>query len=148
MFGLLEMMKGVANRYKHASISNFKNVKVFLIQAYNEHFYLWSMKYVGNDLYCLFRERKVKVPFNFNCKSTELFDYILFANEVKFMLEEAIKDIIILKEEHDINIKRRRYLDPSKYDGTLDNIIKPTIIKISTIRGFKGIGNEVSTIFS
>lgn len=135
MFGLLAMMRGIV-KYNHASLSTFQSIKVFFIRAYYNSLYLWSMKYVGNDLYCLFKEKKVEIPFSFNNKGDNLFNYILFANEIKHELEATIEKIMMLKEEHEDNLRRRRYSSRNEYEDTLDLIIKPNIIKVSTIRGY------------
>jgi hypothetical protein len=83
MFGLLSMCKGIADNYKHASLESFKKQKVFFIQAYNQHVYLWPLFYADENLFCLFREKKAKIPFLFSNRSRGVLDFIYFVNEIK-----------------------------------------------------------------
>ncbi|KAL7308756.1 hypothetical protein PS15m_011924 [Mucor circinelloides] len=68
-------------------------------------------------------------------------DFILFVNEIKAELEQSLLNLEKLKKEHEENGKARRYQNESEYQ-TLSDIIIPTLIKVSMLKGFKGMADE------
>ncbi|KAL9536779.1 hypothetical protein MBANPS3_012372 [Mucor bainieri] len=141
MFGLLSMLKAIADTYKHATLTTFMKQKVFFMQAYHDCLYLWSLRCVEDNLYCLFRERKVRVPYLFGSRINDVLDFVLFANEVKVELEHSLKNLESLREEHETYSRSRRYQNEADY-VLLSNIIRPTIVKVSMLKGFNGMADE------
>lgn len=162
MFGLLSMLKAIADTYKHATLTTFMKQKVFFMQAYHDCLYLWSLRCVEDNLYCLFRERKVRVPYLFESRINDVLDFVLFANEVKVRvirqiahgvgidhymkcvqveLEHSLKNLESLREEHETYSRSRRYQNEADY-VLLSNIIRPTVVKVSMLKGFKGMADE------
>lgn len=56
-------------------------------------------------------------------------------------IKEALSNLDILEQEHTDNSRKRRYTDSSDYI-TLDKIIKPSTVKISELKGYKGMSQE------
>lgn len=93
MFGLLSMAKAIADNYKHATLATFQDQKVFFLQAYNDSLYLWSLKCVESNLYCPFRERKVRAPYSFANRMDNVLYFILFVNEIKVYIAQSHENV-------------------------------------------------------
>ncbi|KAL0143725.1 hypothetical protein V8B55DRAFT_1480088 [Mucor lusitanicus] len=111
MFGLLSMLKAIADTYKHATLTTFM------------------------------KQRKVRVPYLFESRINDVLDFVLFANEVKVELEHSLKNLESLREEHETYSRSRRYQNEADY-VLLSNIIRPTVVKVSMLKGFKGMADE------
>jgi hypothetical protein len=78
MFGLLSMIKIAADTYRHATRTTFLGLKLYFVQAYNLKLYLWSLILGPSDDFIMLLEDKVLVPYKFNKKDTELFEFLSF----------------------------------------------------------------------
>lgn len=89
MIGLLFTLKAIADQYKYAAFDTFKKQKVFFIRAYNDCVYFWSFFVVESNLYCLFRENTVKLPYEFNARKEKVLDFMFFINELKVTIKKV-----------------------------------------------------------
>ncbi|GAN01917.1 hypothetical protein MAM1_0013d01354 [Mucor ambiguus] len=144
MFALLSMLKAVADKYEHVTIETMLKQKVFFLQAYNESLYLWSMKAVEKNLYCLCREKKVAIPHDFLDRQETVLEFICFVNEMKVILDDSLHNLQILEQEHKANSKKRRYIERDSYQ-TLEEYIRPTVIKVSLLKGYRGMADNEPT---
>ncbi|KAG1071755.1 hypothetical protein G6F42_025988 [Rhizopus arrhizus] len=64
MYGVLSMLKCVADDFSFASVDNFSPVKVFFIHAPETRLHLWSVRY-QDGLYDFWREHCLEIRPNF-----------------------------------------------------------------------------------
>lgn len=85
MFGVLAMLKSIADHYKYASEVVFKKMKKFFIHAAGEEIKLWSLWFSSN-IYHLYKEDRFDIKPEFSRKA----DYLQHA--VSFFLEYEGKE--------------------------------------------------------
>ncbi|PHZ12770.1 uncharacterized protein RHIMIDRAFT_136848 [Rhizopus microsporus ATCC 52813] len=129
VFGTLAMLKCIADDYAFGSIVNFTKVKVFFLHAADRELHFWSVCYQKEDVFDLWRESSLLIEPDFQDKEDFVPNLIQFCWEVKCKIEESVRNIVVLKEEHD-NIKRN-YRYSSKRPVLLSEIINPIILKLT-----------------
>ncbi|KAG1560891.1 hypothetical protein G6F49_002300 [Rhizopus delemar] len=129
LFGSLSMIKTVADEYYLGSIENFSKVKIIFIQAAGRTIYIWSLKYiVEGPAYELWLEGRLDINPRFGSKVAELPKIISFYWLLKCLLEDSVKSISALKNEHMKKLKELRFASfPSK---SLSTIINPSILRL------------------
>ncbi|KAG1047364.1 hypothetical protein G6F43_010184 [Rhizopus delemar] len=100
MFGALEMIKSIADKYEYASIDQFEKAKVlFLIAAAGQYLYLWSLLYKKNDLLDLWMKSSLLYS-DFDDKQDFDPDLVRFCWGSKSIIEKSVESIVALKQSH------------------------------------------------
>ncbi|KAG1046636.1 hypothetical protein G6F43_010887 [Rhizopus delemar] len=100
MFALLAMLETVAEHYKFAPIEEFRKLKLYFVQPSNKYIRLWSMQYAKHGLYNFVREKKILVGEDFEEREEHLASLVNFFMTLKSCLEETMKTIAVLKNQH------------------------------------------------
>ncbi|KAG1495164.1 hypothetical protein G6F47_009136 [Rhizopus delemar] len=100
MFALLAMLETVAGHYKFAPIEEFRKLKLYFVQPSNKYIRLWSMQYAKHGLYNFVREKKILVGEDFEEREEHLASLVNFFMTLKSCLEETMKTIAVLKNQH------------------------------------------------
>lgn len=102
IYGILAMLKCIADEYSFASVAKFSQVKVFFLHAAETKLHLWSMRYQPDGFFDLWRELCLEIKLLFEDRIIFLPQLIRFCWNTKCLLEQAVKNIIMSK----MNIKQ------------------------------------------
>ncbi|KAI7905809.1 uncharacterized protein BX663DRAFT_500982 [Cokeromyces recurvatus] len=139
VYGILAMLKCIADEYSFASVAKFSQVKVFFLHAAETKLHLWSMRYQPDGLFDLWRELCLEVKPHFEDRAIFLPQLIKFCWNTKCLLEQAVKNIIDIKKEHQENSSKFRY-NPESYTQ-LSSIVNPVIVKLTKEEDSTGMGD-------
>ncbi|KAG1139547.1 hypothetical protein G6F37_005795 [Rhizopus arrhizus] len=131
--------KCIADEYSFASVAKFSQVKVFFLHAAETKLHLWSMRYRPDGFFDLWRELCLEIKPLFEDRIIFLPQLIKFCWNTKCLLEQAVKNIIDVKNEHQANCSKFRY-NTENYTQ-LSSIINPIIIKLTKEEDSAGMGN-------
>ncbi|KAI7900449.1 uncharacterized protein BX663DRAFT_517665 [Cokeromyces recurvatus] len=137
MYGVLSMLKCVADDFSFASADKFSSVKVFFIHTAETELHLWSVRY-QDGLYDFWREHCLEIRPDFEDRAMFVPQLIEFCWNVKYLLEKAVEDIIEVKKDHQINSAKYRY-NPQECIQ-LSAIINPIILKLTKEDDNEGMG--------
>ncbi|KAI9480984.1 MAG: hypothetical protein EXX96DRAFT_595019 [Benjaminiella poitrasii] len=129
LFGVLVMLKTVADEFYLASVSTFSKLKLFFVHASGKTIYLWSMRFIEErPAYELWLEREHKIKSSFEEKVEQLPESINFFWTMRCLLQQTEVIIRELEKEHKEKLKKYRFSSfPSK---SLSSIINPSILKL------------------
>ncbi|CEP16965.1 hypothetical protein [Parasitella parasitica] len=129
VYGMLAMLKSIADDYYYASLDSFMRIKVYFLHAADEHLHLWSVSYQEEGIFDLWREAAVRILPSDADKLTHVPSFMQFMWTTKSLLEKSISDIISLKQEHEkVNIEQAFSETQSPL---LSEIINPIILKLT-----------------
>ncbi|KAI8880635.1 hypothetical protein K501DRAFT_190942 [Backusella circina FSU 941] len=129
MFGLLAMLRTIAQKYRGGSFDTFKTLKVHFIHAKGTALRHWSMSIQAPGVYLMTKEQRVDVPVKFVAKDIELIPFIEFHKTVAVACENTIDTIIKLKKEHIVKTRSNDENEPE--DTSLLCHVNPSIIRIN-----------------
>ncbi|CAO3648617.1 unnamed protein product [Cunninghamella blakesleeana] len=104
--------------------------------------YFWSLSYVDNDKFILLLEKKTIIPFDPNKKLIEVLLFCWFLDTIRINIENSMDILTQLKEEYDQYLKNNRYNHTSETSNDLSTLASPTIVKVSFIKGIKGLAEN------
>ncbi|KAI8971595.1 hypothetical protein BDF20DRAFT_907297 [Mycotypha africana] len=78
MFGILAMIRTVAQLYDKASFNTFTKLKIHFLHAHGNSIRHWSMSTQAPSLYIMTKEQKVIVPVSFFEKDITILPFICF----------------------------------------------------------------------
>ncbi|ORZ04103.1 hypothetical protein BCR42DRAFT_338859, partial [Absidia repens] len=130
MFGLLAMLKSVADQFEGASLGSFRQFKVYFVHAAGNVCRTWSLKY-NNNAYILCREDKVTMHQNFKEKNDFLIPLCNYLNNLKEMIIQSVSHLDVLEDEHKKSNRLSRYGKPINKQLLLSNIITPSILRLT-----------------
>ncbi|KAG1468825.1 hypothetical protein G6F56_003613 [Rhizopus delemar] len=139
MYGILAMLKCIADDFPFASVEAFSRVKVFFIQAADKRLHLWSVSYKEDGLFDFWRESCLEILSDWDDRMMYLPQLIQFCWNAKRLLENSVDNIHNLKKEHQANSSDCIY-NPEKYTR-LSDIVNPVIIKLTKEEDSVGLGN-------
>lgn len=96
MFALLAMVKTVVDTFPYASVTTFRRLKLFFIQASNADIRLWSIQYDTNGLYKYNREAKVTIKEGIEVGET----YVPFLDFFLQVQSSLVETFNVLQELH------------------------------------------------
>lgn len=101
MFGMLAMIKTIAQKYEQAQLSTFKKLKVHFLHGFGRRSYLslqslfikkllllgqgvrhWSLSMQISNVFLMIKEQRVEVPVRFDEKDLKLISFIEFYKTV------------------------------------------------------------------
>ncbi|KAG1445994.1 hypothetical protein G6F46_010677 [Rhizopus delemar] len=126
-FGSLALLKCIADEFFFASVEKFKKVKVFFVHAAESQIQLWSIRFEPEGVFDFWRETFFDIKPDFEDKLAALPMLISFCWTMKSLVEEAVDNIVALREEH--NIKKTKYRYSSDTPVLLYDIVNPIILK-------------------
>ncbi|KAG1054981.1 hypothetical protein G6F43_003029 [Rhizopus delemar] len=138
VYGILAMLKCIADDYSFASVDKFCQVKTFFLHAADNKLHLWSVRYQADGLFDLWRESCLKIRPNFEDRVEFLPQMIKFCWNTKRLLEQAVNHLIEVKNEHQGNISKYRY-NPEQFTQ-LSKIVNPVIMKLTKEEDGAGMG--------
>lgn len=65
MFGMLAMLKTIADEYHFASVENFSKFKVFFLNGADKELHLWSISFKEEGIFDLWREATLEIKPEF-----------------------------------------------------------------------------------
>ncbi|KAG1449113.1 hypothetical protein G6F46_001409 [Rhizopus delemar] len=128
-FGSLALLKCIADEFSFASVEKFKKVKVFFVHAAESQIQLWSIRFEPEGIFDFWRETFFDIKPDFEDKLDALPRLISFCWTMKSLVQEAVDNIVALREEH--NIKMAKYRYSSDIPVLLYDIINPIILKLT-----------------
>ncbi|KAI8369681.1 hypothetical protein BD560DRAFT_329950 [Blakeslea trispora] len=140
MLALLAMMKTVADKFSYASVALFQKLKLYFIQASDEHIRLWSIQYVSNGIYSFNREDKVTIIEDESQVQQVLIPLLDFFYHVKTSLAETSDVLHQLKLQDEEN--RSSTKDNSSQKTLLSDLICPNVFRLTYNRHGKGFGRQ------
>ncbi|KAI9488980.1 hypothetical protein BDB00DRAFT_771479 [Zychaea mexicana] len=78
MFGMLPMMRTLAQLYDKASFKTFSYVKIHFLHAHGHSIRHWSMSTQAPSIYVMNKEQRVDVAIGFSEKDITLLPFICF----------------------------------------------------------------------
>ncbi|KAL9553165.1 hypothetical protein MBANPS3_003415 [Mucor bainieri] len=144
VYGMLSMLKCIANDYDHASLNTFEKIKVYFLHAADENLHLWSVSY-KEGIFALWRELNVHIKPDKTDKAAHVPDFVKFFWSVKCLLEQTIDDIGTLKREHEEEKTKNIFQEDER--ATLSDMINPIILKLTKEtddHGMSGLGSNYS----
>ncbi|KAI7847468.1 hypothetical protein BDC45DRAFT_491661 [Circinella umbellata] len=76
MFGLLSMIKSIAQEYHHATYKELKKMKFIFIHAHGDSIRVWSLYSPEAGVYIMNKEFKMPSPVLFEKKEEHLYDFL------------------------------------------------------------------------
>ncbi|KAI9313576.1 hypothetical protein BX666DRAFT_1864022 [Dichotomocladium elegans] len=126
MFGMLAMMRTLAQLYDKASFKTFSNVKIHFLHAHGHSIRHWSMSTQAPGLYIMNKEQRVDVPIRFSEKDITLLPFICFFKTLAAACEETLSVLKELKKEHKTILRSK-----DKERENLCRIVDPVIIRLN-----------------
>ncbi|KAI9361473.1 hypothetical protein BD770DRAFT_418843 [Pilaira anomala] len=100
MFGMLAMIRTVAQLYDQASFNTFKKFKIHFLHAHGKSIRHWSMSTQATGIYTMIKEQRVDVPVRFYEKDITILPFICFFKTLAIACEETLSVLKELKQEH------------------------------------------------
>ncbi|KAI9478737.1 MAG: hypothetical protein EXX96DRAFT_482828 [Benjaminiella poitrasii] len=138
MFGLLSMIKTVAGEYQYASLEQFSTCKFFYLHGAGKDLQLWSLIY-QEGVFDFWLEATVHILPKFEDVDTFLPELVEFFWLVKGLLNEAVKNVESLREEHLCALRKNKF-QLSKLTN-LNSFVNPVIMKLTQQQDILGIGS-------
>ncbi|KAI9304531.1 hypothetical protein BJ944DRAFT_278246, partial [Cunninghamella echinulata] len=142
MFGLLAMMKTIADKHEYATLDSFKKLKLYVIHASEYKCRIWSLSYKKENVFIFCRDDKVVINQNFSEKEDHLLPIVSFFGNLKEKLMGTINQLNVLQSERK-NIKRNFRYESNTTPILLSKIINPTILRLTQNSDAKGLGDEL-----
>ncbi|KAI8334726.1 hypothetical protein BC941DRAFT_356201 [Chlamydoabsidia padenii] len=127
MFGLLAMLKTIADQFEYASIESFEQLKIYFVHVSGDVCHIWSLKYNANGSYLFCREDKAKLHQKFEEKDDHLLSLCNFFGNLKEKIVRCVDQLTILHHEHKEKKRLSRYQSNNNLCH-LSATIKPSII--------------------
>ncbi|CEI89117.1 hypothetical protein RMCBS344292_03486 [Rhizopus microsporus] len=140
VYGVLGMLKTIADTYRYATFDTFQRLKVFFLQTREKIMELWSIKAEQKNSYILYREAMMFVSVDVNDKNNMLEDSFTFLNTMKDMLMETADILSQIIEEHESFTQSASADETQAPTHSLKEIIDPPIFKIIVEQGSRGLG--------
>ncbi|KAI9496390.1 hypothetical protein BDB00DRAFT_881992 [Zychaea mexicana] len=119
MFGMLAMLRTLAQKYSKASFNTFQKLKVHFLHGHGYAIRHWSIVFV------MHKEQCVEVPVNFSEKNELLVPFIEFYSTVAAGCAETVDIMVLLKAEH-VVASRKKCKTTS-----LTSIVDPVIVRLN-----------------
>ncbi|KAG1176736.1 hypothetical protein G6F46_002079 [Rhizopus delemar] len=130
LFGLLAMLKSIADVYHEGTMKTFRCVKVFFVHAAEETLYLWSLRFEPEGpVYELWLEDMLLIRPDIEDKLEALPAFINFFWNFKCLLSESISNISQLKKENAAALVKSRF--KAVEFGSLSSMINASILKLT-----------------
>ncbi|CAO3649580.1 unnamed protein product [Cunninghamella blakesleeana] len=140
MFGLLSVLKTIADQFEYASLKSFQQLKVFFLHFSGSNCRIWSLRYSENGVYLFLREDKVILHQTFQEKDDLLLPLFGFFFNLKEKINTCINQLSILQQEHKEN--KRAFRHNPNSPTLLSKIIKPAILRLSQKYDIAGLADE------
>ncbi|CEG69431.1 hypothetical protein RMATCC62417_05508 [Rhizopus microsporus] len=140
VYGVLGMLKTIADTYRYATFDTFQRLKVFFLQTREKIMELWSIKAEQKNSYILYREAMMFVSVDVNDKNNMLEDSFTFLNTMKDMLMETADILSQIIEEHESLTQSASADETQAPTHSLKEIVDPPIFKIIVEQGSRGLG--------
>ncbi|KAI7901969.1 uncharacterized protein BX663DRAFT_94989 [Cokeromyces recurvatus] len=76
MFGMLSILKTLANNYDHGTFASFKNIKIHFVHVYGHAVRHWTMMTPEPGVYIMTKEQRADIPLCINNMHDELISFI------------------------------------------------------------------------
>ncbi|EIE91084.1 hypothetical protein G6F46_009389 [Rhizopus delemar] len=126
MFGMLAMLRTVAQLFDKVSFNTFTQLKIHFLHAHDNSIRHWSMSTPAPGIYTMTKEQSVNVPISFSEKDITVLPFICFFKTLAIACEENLSVLKELKQENK-TILRSKDKKPQK----LCSIINPMIIRLN-----------------
>ncbi|KAI9033716.1 hypothetical protein CLU79DRAFT_691975 [Phycomyces nitens] len=125
MFGMLAIIRTLAQLYSKASFDVFSRLKIHFLHAHNNIIRHWSMSTQAPGVYVMNKEQRVEVPVTFSQKDITLQPFVCFYKTLAAACEETLGVLKDLKQEHKASLRLEDIRRPS-----LSTIVNPVIIRL------------------
>ncbi|KAI8094450.1 hypothetical protein BDF21DRAFT_436294 [Thamnidium elegans] len=139
VFGMLAMLKCIADEFYLASIEKFSEVKVFFLNGADEKLHLWSISFKEEGIFDLWREATLNIKPEYDDVDEFLPQLVQFFWIIKGLLEQSVVNMACLKEEHQNVLKKNRH-NLEKLPK-LNNIVNPIILKLTKNEDSNGMSS-------
>ncbi|OBZ82243.1 hypothetical protein A0J61_09710 [Choanephora cucurbitarum] len=129
-YGVLAMLKGIADEYHLASVDTFSKLKILFVHAADDKVFLWSIRFVNAfSLFEMWQEKSLQVNPSPEAKAAFVPECIAFYLHLKTELEKTVTCISTLKLEHEEQLKKNMFR-PTSSITSLKQIVNPSILKL------------------
>ncbi|KAI7880819.1 uncharacterized protein EV154DRAFT_540078 [Mucor mucedo] len=94
MFGMLAMIRTVAQLCETASINTFAKLKIHFLHAHGTAIRHWSMSTQAPGIYIMIKEQRVDVPISFSEKDITILPFICFFKTLAGQRPQNLSSII------------------------------------------------------
>ncbi|KAF1804089.1 hypothetical protein FB192DRAFT_1088317 [Mucor lusitanicus] len=137
VYGLLPMIKWIADDYRFGSLDTFTKIKAYFIHAEDKWLHLWSVRYRNEGAFDLWLEASAHNLPDESDKVVYVPRLVQFLWRTKCLVEESISNIMALKQQHNVNsIDYAFSLDEQQ---SLSDIVNPIILKSTKEDGHHNI---------
>ncbi|KAI8385676.1 hypothetical protein BD560DRAFT_168056 [Blakeslea trispora] len=137
---IFPFLKAAADEFYLAKVNTFGKLKILFLHAFGNTLYLWSLRYVEESpLYELWLEASLELCTRFEDAIEHLPKPIAFFWKMKCLVEEGVKVLLELQDEHKNKSKQCRI--NSGPVASLTHAINPTIMKLNEAEDKAGMAD-------
>ncbi|KAG2217796.1 hypothetical protein INT45_001121, partial [Circinella minor] len=125
MFGMLAMLRTLAQKYSKGSFDTFRKLKVHFLHGHGDAVRHWSMSVQAPGVFVMNKEQRVEVPVNFFEKNASLIPFLEFYSTVAGACAETVETMGLLRAEHVSALRK------TTKTGNLTSIVNPVIIRLN-----------------
>ncbi|KAI8646534.1 hypothetical protein BD408DRAFT_336494 [Parasitella parasitica] len=129
MFGILSMMRTVAQTYNKGTIDTFGKLKIHFFHGYGDAIRHWSISMETQGAFLMNKEQKAVVPVDFKEKDISMIPFIQFYLTLAAGCEESLEVIKQLKEEHKMAVNAATGSQGSR--PSLLSVVNPSKIRLN-----------------
>ncbi|KAG0745759.1 hypothetical protein G6F57_001287 [Rhizopus arrhizus] len=127
MFGMLSMMRTIAETYNKGTFDTFRKLKIHFLHGHGNAIRHWSMSMQTLGVFLMNKEQRVVVPVDFKEKGITMIPFLQFYLTLAAGCEESLKVIKQLKEERKMAMANRN----QDCRPSLLSFLNPSIIRLN-----------------
>ncbi|KAI9340614.1 hypothetical protein BD770DRAFT_422260 [Pilaira anomala] len=131
LFGMLSMMRTIAQTYNKGTIDTFRKLKIHFLHGHGDAIRHWSMSMQTQGVFLMNKEQKAVVPVDFKEKDISMIPFIQFYLTVATGCEETLEVIKQLKKEHKMTVNAATANGNQDSRLNLLSIVNPSIIRLN-----------------
>ncbi|KAI7874548.1 hypothetical protein K492DRAFT_137713 [Lichtheimia hyalospora FSU 10163] len=132
MFGMLAMIRTLAQKYNKGSLETFRKLRIHFLHAHGDAIRHWTLSAQEQNVYIMNKEQKVIVPVDFKEKDVTILPFIQFHLTLAAGCKESLQVISQLKKEHKVAEKKATTSTSSNNSRSrLLNMIDPVIVRLN-----------------
>ncbi|KAG0171798.1 hypothetical protein DFQ28_004777 [Apophysomyces sp. BC1034] len=126
VFGMLAMLKTLAQQFSQATFGTFSKVKVHFVHAHGTAFRYWSMSTPAKGVYVMVKEQRVVVPVEFHNKDLTLQPFVTFHKSLGMACMDSLEELKALKNEH-----KEFFRSPGITRPSLASLVRSMVIRLN-----------------
>ncbi|CEG76176.1 hypothetical protein RMATCC62417_11108 [Rhizopus microsporus] len=131
MFGMLAMIRNIAQQYSKGTFDTFRKLKIHFLHGHGDAIRHWSISVQALGVYLMDEEQKVVVSVDFKQKDITMMPFFFnFFLTLETGLEESLQVIKQLKEEHKTAVNATT-TSSLNYSQSLLSLVNSSIIRLN-----------------